>query len=461
MHVFPQLRKLEEKYSQELIVVGVHSAKFSAEKDYENVRKAVLRYEIEHPVVNDKDFQVWQQYGARAWPTLMFIDPEGKVLGKHEGEFAVADLDSLLSKMIAEYDDNQLVNRTPLTLNLEKDKEWERALSFPGKILADEASDRLYIADSNHNRIVVTDLRGKLQHIIGSGERGLRDGRYDQAQFYDPQGMALRGDTLYVADTKNHTLRSVDLLNHTITTIAGTGEQARRFHMGGNARFVQLNSPWDVVLEGENLYIAMAGVHQLWRYNLRTQEVAPYAGNGRERIVDGTLANAELAQPSGIVTDGSKLYFTDSETSAIRSADLNGKGRVSTIVGLHLFEFGDVDGIGDEVRLQHPIGIEWHDGALYIADTYNNKIKRIYPATRGATSYLGIGTPGHEDGPGPFAQFHEPAGLSAARGKLYIADTNNHAIRVADLETREVSTLEIGGIYEGGYIADTAKLSLR
>lgn len=440
------MRKLEEKYADELVVVGVHSAKFTAEKDYENVRKAVLRYEIEHPVVNDKDFEVWQQYGARAWPTLMFIDPEGKVLGKHEGEFAVADLDSLLSKMIAEYDDNQLVNRTPIELRLEKDKEWERALSFPGKVLADEASDRLFIADSNHNRIVVTDLRGKLISVVGSGEQGLRDGDFGAAEFYDPQGMALRGDTLYVADTKNHALREVDLANQSVKTIAGTGEKARMFHRGGNARFVQLASPWDVVLEGDSLYIAMAGLHQLWRYDLNTQEAMPFAGNGRERIIDGTLSNAELAQPSGIVSDGEKLYFTDSETSAVRSADLNANGYVRTIVGLHLFEFGDVDGIGDEVRLQHAIGIELHEGVLYIADTYNNKIKRIYPATRGATSYIGIGTPGHEDGAGPFAQFHEPAGLSIARGKLYIADTNNHAIRVADLETQEVGTLEIEGL---------------
>ena len=446
MHVFPQLRKLEEKYADELVVVGVHSAKFSAEKDYENVRKAVLRYEIEHPVVNDKDFQVWQQYGARAWPTLMFIDPEGKVLGKHEGEFAVSDLDSLLSKMIDEYDNNQLVNRTPITLSLEKNKEWERALSFPGKVLADEQSDRLFIADSNHNRIVITDLRGKLKNVIGSGARGLRDGDFERSEFYDPQGMALQDDTLYVADTKNHALREIDLVNQNVKTIAGNGEQARMFHRGGNARFVQLNSPWDVVVEGQNLYIAMAGFHQLWRYDLLTLEANPYAGNGRERITDGVLFNAELAQPSGIVSDGKKLYFTDSETSAVRSADINGKGLVETIVGLHLFEFGDIDGVGDEVRLQHPIGIELHDGVLYVADTYNNKIKRIYPTTRGASSFLGIGNPGHEDGAGVFAQFHEPAGLSVAHGKLYIADTNNHAIRVADLETQEVSTLEIEGL---------------
>ena len=446
MHVFPQLRKLEDKYPTELAVIGVHSAKFSAEKDIENVRKAVLRYEIEHPVLNDKDFVVWQQYGARAWPTLMFIDPEGKLIGKHEGEFDAADLDGLLQKMLAEYDEHSLINRAPLPISLEKQKEWGRPLSFPGKILAAAPSGRLFIADSNHNRIVVTDLRGKALATIGCGERGLRDGDFARAQFHDPQGIALSGDTLYVADAKNHAIRAIDLANQSVKTVAGTGEQARRYHNGGNGNFVALNSPWDVALHNNALYIAMAGFHQLWRHDLATRETRPYAGNGREQIADGSLASAELAQPSGIVADANKLYFTDSETSAIRSADLNGKGSVQTIVGLHLFEFGDVDGIGDQVRLQHPIGIEHHDGILYIADTYNNKIKRIYPATRGASSFLGIGKPGNADGAAPFAEFHEPAGLSIANNNLYIADTNNHAIRVANLHTQEVSTLEIKGL---------------
>ena len=447
MNVFPQLRKLEEKYAAEFVVVGVHSAKFAAEKDLESVRRAALRYEIEHPVVNDKDFAIWQQYGARAWPTLMFIDPEGKVIGKHEGELDAAMFDGLFAKMIAEFDEHGVMDRDhTIPLSLEKDKERRRTLSFPGKVLADGASDRLFIADSNHNRIVVTTLRGDAVCVIGDGERGLRDGGFGEARFYDPQGMALSGDFLYVADTKNHALRRVDLANQSVKTIAGTGEQARMFHRGGNARFVALNSPWDLALQGDALYIAMAGFHQIWAYNLNTQEARPYAGNGRERIMDGPLAGAELAQPSGIVSDGVKLYFTDSETSAVRSADLNGKGRVDTIVGLHLFEFGDVDGVGDQVRLQHPIGIELHDGVLYVADTYNNKIKRVHPATRGAAAYLGMGPPGHEDGAGAFAQFYEPAGLSAARGKLYIADTNNHAIRVASMDTGEVSTLELRGV---------------
>ena len=446
MHVFPQLRKLEAKYAGELAVVGVHSAKFTAEKSTDNVRKAILRYEIEHPVVNDAEFQVWKQYGIRAWPTMMFIDPQGKVLGKHEGEFSLEPIDELVGEMVRHFDERGLLDRRPLLFKLEREKEWERALSFPGKVLADEDSGRIFIADSNHNRVVVSSLDGHVVDIVGRGDQGFADGSFDEATFSDPQGMALDGDTLYVADTKNHAIRAVELGKRKVRTIAGTGEKATMIHEGAIGPSASLASPWDLTLHGGIIYIAMAGFHQLWKMDLRTQEVRPHAGSGRERIVDGALDSAQLAQPSGIVTDGTKLYFTDSETSAVRTADLESGGSVATIAGLDLFTFGDVDGIGDQVRLQHPLGIEIHDGTLFITDTYNNKVKKMYPATRGSVTFLGTGKPGHRDGPGMQAEFHEPGGLSIAGGKLYIADTNNHAIRVAELKSHEVSTLELIGI---------------
>ena len=190
----------------------------------------------------------------------------------------------------------------------------------------------------------------------------------------------------------------------------------------------------------------MAGFHQLWRLDLDSLEVHPHAGSGRERIVDGPHGMAALAQPSGLVSDGQKLYFTDSETSAIRTADLTPGGTVSTIVGLDLFTFGDVDGVGDEVRLQHPLGIDLLNGTVLIADTYNNKVKQVSPADRRAWTLLGSGEPGHQDGPGHAARFREPGGLSVASGRVYIADTNNHAIRVADIETKEVTTLNLSGL---------------
>ena len=320
MHVFPQLRKLEHKYRNELAVIGVHSAKFTSEKDTDNLRKAVLRYELEHPVINDAEFVVWQNYSCRAWPTLIFIDPQGKIIGKHEGEITFEQFDPLIGQMVAEFDGQGLMDRSPSSYRLEE--ESGSALSFPGKLLADEASGRLFISDSNRNRIIVAGLAGEVKQVIGSGKAGLEDGDLQNARFDHPQGMALDGDVLYVADTENHAIRRVDLARGVVETVAGTGRQARGFGPGAEALSTDLSSPWDLVMHNGTLYIAMAGVHQLWSLDLDTKHVRSHAGNGRESPVDGPLLSASLDQPSGITTDGARLYFADSETSAIRSADL-------------------------------------------------------------------------------------------------------------------------------------------
>ena len=444
MHIFPQLRKLEQKYANELAVVGVHSAKFPNEKGAQNLLKAVQRYELKHPVANDVDFRVWQEYACRAWPTLIFVDPQGKVIGKHEGEMDYETFDKLLGQMVAEFDAGGLLDHTAVRFLPEQ--EPMSALAFPGKLLADGPGDRLFISDSNHSRILVTSLDGELRQVIGSGEAGMEDGPLTSASLDHPQGVALEGDALYVADTENHAIRRVDLAGQMVETIAGTGSQGHPRSGRGPGRSTELNSPWDLVVHQGSLYIAMAGCHQLWSMNLEDGIVGPYAGSGQESLTDGPLPAATLAQPSGITTDGDRLFFADSETSSIRSAELGPSGRVSTIVGLDLFVFGDVDGTDNQVRLQHPIGIAWFDGVLYVADTYNHKIKRVFPTTRSALTLLGIGEPGHQDGPGAYAMFSEPSGLSIANGRLYIADTNNHAVRVADLETNEVSTLELTGV---------------
>ena len=444
MHVFPQLRKLEHKYRNELAVIGVHSAKFTSEQDTDNLRQAVLRYELEHPVINDGQFVVWRQYSGRAWPTLIFIDPEGKIIGKHEGEITFEDFDPVLAQMVEEFEEKGILDRTPLHHSMEE--VGESVLAFPGKVLADEATGRLFISDSNHNRIIVSTLDGEVRQVIGGGQVGFADGAFPAASFDHPQGMALDGDVLYVADTENHAIRRVDLAGGKVETVAGTGRQARGFGKGGEALSTDLSSPWDLALHGGILYIAMAGIHQLWSLDPEAGQVRPYAGNGREAPVDGPLLSASLDQPSGITTDGNVLYFADSEASAIRTADLDSSGRVSTIVGQDLFVFGDVDGTGDGVRLQHPIGIHYHDGVLYIADTYNNKVKRVFPQTRSVLTMLGTGEPGYLDGEAGESLFHEPGDVSVAAGKLYVADTNNHAIRVADLEAGEVSTLELRGL---------------
>ena len=444
MHVFPQLRKLEKKYEEVLAVVGVHSAKFPAERETENVRMAILRYEIGHPVINDSEFRVWQSYGCRAWPTLVFIDPEGKIIGKHEGEIPYDAFDQLLSAMVLNYEAADVLDRTSLDYRLEQPPEG--ALSFPGKVLADELRDRLFISDSNHNRILQTTLEGEVTQVIGGVTPGFEDGDFVVAAFDHPQGMALRNNILYVADTENHAVRRLYLNDRYVDTMAGNGEQGPFGNQGGSLGEVGLNSPWDLTVHRGTVYAAMAGYHQIWGLDELTLRALPHAGSGREDIHDGPMRSAALAQPSGITNDRKMLYFVDSETSSVRMADLSLSGRVTTIVGRGLFEFGDVDGMGTEVRLQHPLGLCLHDGVLYVTDAYNHKIKKIYPENRASFSFLGSGEAGFDDGVGSSATFFEPGGITAAHGRLYIADTNNHAIRVADIASGEVSTLEITGL---------------
>jgi len=447
IHIMPDLAKLEKKYPNELVVIGVHSPKFDNEKETESIRKAILRYELAHPVVNDSERALWNAYDVGSWPTLCMIDPEGNMVGFASGEGNYELLDKVIEKLIKIHKDKKTLNEKPLKFELARYQETGASpLFFPGKVLVDSPSQRIFIADSTHHRIVITDLQGKKIAIAGDGKPGPVDGDFAKARFDDPQGMALKGDTLYVADRKNHLIRELDLKKQTVKTIAGTGEQGHERFRGGKALKTGLNSPWDLLLQGDKLYIAMAGLHQIWVHDLKAEEVAPYAGTGEETLRDGPLQKVVVgscfAQPSGLATDGKNLYVADSETSSIRCVPLDGKGEVSTIVGVHLFEFGDIDGKGNTVRLQHALGLTWVDGKLYVADTYNSKIKEIDPEKRTSKTFLGgepegwLGTP----------LLNEPGGICFADGKLYLADTNAHRIRVVDLKTKTVSTLKLEGV---------------
>jgi thiol-disulfide isomerase/thioredoxin len=441
IHVMPDLARLEEKYPNELVVIGVHTAKFKNEKRTESIRKAVLRYQIAHPVVNDANQAIWQAYGSRSWPTLVLIDPEGYKVFEDSGEGLYEDLNREIANLIKIHKAKKTLNTKPLRFQRARES-GDSPLFFPGKVLPDPAGKRLFIADSTHHRIVITDLDGKKIAIAGMGEPGKVDGAFARARFNDPQGMALKGETLYVADRKNHLIRALDLKNQTVRTVAGTGEQGRDRDGDGPALKVGLNSPWDVLLDGNRLFIAMAGHHQIWVLDVVRNQVAAYAGNGREDLGDGTLSRSMFAQPSGLCSDGRTLYVADSETSSIRAVPLTGRGEVRTLVGEGLFDFGDVDGVGDRVRLQHALGVAYHDGKLYVADTYNSKIKELDPVKRTCKTYLG-GEPAGWLAP---PLFNEPGGICYAAGKLYVADTNAHRIRIVDLKTKTVSTLRLKGV---------------
>lgn len=437
IHIMPDLAKLEKKYPNELVVIGVHSAKFENEKNAESIKKAILRYEIKHPVVNDNQMKIWKAYAVQSWPTMALIDPEGKIVWASSGEGNYDALDQNIAKLIETHRKKKTLNEKPINFKLLTEKD-ESPLRFPGKVLADEKGKRLFIADSTNHRIVITDLDGKKIAVAGTGEAGMADGAFDKATFNDPQGMALKDDTLYVADRKNHSLRALDLKEKTVKRIAGTGEQGKDREKSGAADKTALNSPWDLLLHGDALFIAMAGHHQIWKLDLAKSDIRPFAGTGQENIKDGPLANALFSQPSGLASDGTVLYVADSEVSAIRTVPLDGKGRVRTIVGRGLFEFGDTDGEGGDVRLQHALGVLFLDGKLYVADTYNSKLKVIDPAKRTCKTLLG-----QKPGWLTTSPFNEPAGLSSANGKIYVADTNNHRIQVVDPKTKEIKTIKL------------------
>ncbi len=220
----------------------------------------------------------------------------------------------------------------------------------------------------------------------------------------------------------------------------------------------------------------MAGPHQIWSVDLKTRRPSVFAGSGREARLDGPRYEAGFAQPSGLAGDGRTLFVADSESNIIRAIGLgpaaptkerppavpiNLLEGVLTLAGGDLFEFGDRDGRGDDVRLQHPLGLALDGGRLLIADTYNHKIKALDPTTRRVSTFAGTGKAGQTDGARP--EFYEPGGISVARGKLYVADTNNHAVRVVDLSTKQTSTLVIRGLEPplpaGGSADEAAEVS--
>jgi DNA-binding beta-propeller fold protein YncE len=428
---------LEAKYPNELVIIGVHSPKFPHERKTENIRKAILRYGVDHPVVNDANLVLWRRYQVQFWPTFVLFDPLGQFYGTVHGEGLYQLLDQHIGKLVQLGRQRGLLARTPLHFSLERER-LAGPLFFPGKVLADAAGKRLFIADSSNHRIVITDLEGRGIAVAGTGQEGRRDGPFAEASFADPQGLAWDGEFLYVADRKNHLIRALDLKMQTVRTVAGTGQQERFAlkYVSHAARRIGLNSPWGLVYQQRFLYIGMAGNHQIWRLDLTKQTIRPFAGTGMEEIKDGPLPLACFAQPSGLATDGRRLFVADSESSAIRVLPLDGLGPVRTLVGAGLMEFGDQDGFGPQVRLQHPLDVTWAGGKLYIADTYNNKIKVLDPARRLCETLLG-------DVPGTF---DEPGGVSAAGEQLYVADTGAHRIRVVDLRTREVRTLELSGV---------------
>ncbi|MFD8515922.1 NHL domain-containing thioredoxin family protein [Streptomyces antimycoticus] len=416
LHVLDELRELEEKHRDTVVIVGVHSPKFVHEAEHQAVVDAVERYEVHHPVLDDPELATWKQYAVRAWPTLVVIDPEGYVVAQHAGEGHAHALEALVGQLEAEHaakgtlrrGDGPYVPPEPVPTELR----------FPGKALLLPGGTFL-VSDTTRHQLVELAADGEsVVRRIGAGERGLTDGAGERARFSEPQGLALLPDgTVAVADTVNHALRRFDPATGEVTTLAGTG---RQWWQGspteGPAREVDLSSPWDVAWFAGRLWIAMAGVHQLWTYDLRARAVRAAAGTTNEGLVDGPAEEAWFAQPSGLAATEDRLWIADSETSAVRYVERDGDGfAVRTAVGTGLFDFGHRDGAAEQALLQHPLGVTaLPDGSVAISDTYNHALRRFDPAT-GEVSTLAT-------------DLREPSGAVLADGDIVVVESARHRL---------------------------------
>jgi thiol-disulfide isomerase/thioredoxin len=439
IHVIPDLEYLEKKYQDKPFhIIGVHSAKFYNEQDSENIRAAVSRYEIKHPVVVDEGHKIWRTYRAGAWPTFVLIGSDGTVIVVLRGEGQRKTLDRLIEGALKQGKrDNTLAARK---YEIKIPPIPGRQLAFPGKLAMNMEKQVLYISDSNHHQIIEavleTPTKAKVLHRIGSGRKGLKDGNYIKSAFFRPQGIDFFNGRLYAADTGNHAIRVVDLNGKKVKTLIGNGKQGD---------YGEPNSPWDLVYYNNNLYIAMAGNHQLWRFDLKKKKMDHTAGNGYQNILDGSAFGSSLAQPSGITTDGKNLYFADSEASALRYASLE-NGAVKTLIGKGLFKFGFRDGKFAHAYLQHPLGVFYTDNKVTIADTYNHAVRTadLAAGTIGTLIKRSNKTTCNIDGTDyAVLPLDEPNDVLVYKNYIYIADTNNHLIRVYDTTTKKLETLTL------------------
>ena len=414
LHVLDELRPLEQRFADVLVVVGVHSPKFAHEADHAALVDAVERYEVHHPVLDDPGLLTWSQYAVRAWPTLVLVDPEGYIVHTASGEGHGEGLGRLLAELVAEHDARGTLRRggpayapPPVA---------RTALRFPGKAAVLPGGD-LLVSDTAHHSLVVLDrdLTTELARI-GSGQRGHQDGA--EPQFAEPQGVCVLDDgTVLVADSANHALRAVDLATGTVTTVAGTGDLWRPgMPTAGPATAVALSTPWDVCTYDGRVVVAMAGTHQLWEYEPAAGTVRVLAGTTGEGLRDGAAAAVYLAQPSGLAAGTDRLWFVDAETSSLRWYRPTDGGEVGTAVGSGLFDFGHRDGPAGDALLQHPLGVcALPDGSVAVLDTYNDAVRRYDPGT-GEVTTLATGIP-------------EPSGAVVLDGELVVVASAAHRLQ--------------------------------
>lgn len=439
LHTLPTLNLIEASFGQEVVVIGVHSPKFSHECKAESVASAILRYDVRHPVVHDPQTILWDQYCVRAWPSLVFISPDGMVIGQLTGEPNPDMVLNGIASMLEQFRHEGQLCPTPLTQALFRSVPSHGALRFPGKIKPCPLKDGTKawaIADSGHHQIVLVDDHGLELRRWGNGQASFLDGGA-AGGFNGPEGLICDQDSIYVADTRNHAIRRIDLTSNLIWTLAGDGRRGGALSSEPALPETSLASPWDLALWKGSLYFANAGSHQIGRLDLADHIIHLVAGSGDEDIVDGAGDQAILAQPSALslCLKDECLYLADAETSSVRRLSLDGSAQISTIIGSGLFEYGAEDGPCGQASFQHPLGLTVEGDRLMVADSYNSKV-RVVDLVQSSVSSLTL-----ECEDRVWLPWSEPAGIIAdGPNRLLLCDTNNHRIMEIRLESKTSRT---------------------
>ena len=432
-HILPQIKKLENELGNKLTVISIHSGKFDNQKNLNSIIKATLRHDITHAVINDSNLTIWNSFGVKAWPTLILIDPKGNIkktyVGEKEADNLTDDVKKITNKF--RYD----LNRDPLPLLLEKNKIAKRVLNYPTKIeyvknfpFRAHNAPAFLIANSGKNNILVSSLSGEIILQIGSGKSGFRDGSFEDAEFNMPTGMLYDAGKLYVADSGNHSIRLINFKEQSVATIVGSGQKGGAITKSSiAAKDAELSFPTDLEFYPSinQIAIANSGSNQILQYDLAKQEISALAGNGNMGIDDGKYPQNSLAQPYDLAIYNGKLYFVDSETSALRILEKD--GIVKTLIGKGLFDFGYKNGSKNQALMQHPLALTADDTGIYISDSFNHAIRKYDPISGEISTAIG-GSKGDSLGSSSNTKFDEPEGIISILDRFYLVDSNNNRI---------------------------------
>jgi thiol-disulfide isomerase/thioredoxin/sugar lactone lactonase YvrE len=442
MHVIPDLQYLEKKFAgQPLVVLGIHSAKFDNEKAKLNIKRAMQRLGVEHPVAVDSDFSIWKSYGVRAWPTLALITPDGLLAGKVSGEGHRQQLEEAIERILQEYRNSGELS--PQIKNWNFYESHTESLKFPAHLSHNPEKNTLWLSDAGNHRLLELDLNSwnkedsslQVLTMVGSENAGLRNGPASEAEFRKPQGILWTTKGLYIADTDNHALRLWSETEQKVSTLIGNGNQGWNWGYHGTARNAQLNSPWGLAVDDSSLYIANAGNHQLWKWNIQADHLEAWCGNGRENIDDNRCPDATMAQPSGLFLHSGSLWLTDAESSSLRKVNLADQ-YLETSIGQGLFHFGHYDGPWHKALLQHPQALSGDGKSIYIADTYNHSIRHVDIEKESISSLPFEGACNLSETPSAecYPSLLEPSGILQIGDILWISDSGNHRLIRYDLK---------------------------